>query len=85
MYPIFPLDKLGKIKVFACPATFELGAFKRATSSLTAQSNCISPSISKSAIRRKRSLASVILATHSPFALPIVEYDNNATFGSTPN
>ena len=80
---MFPAFKSGKINTFACPATFELGAFEAATSGTIAASNCNSPSNSKSiSLSLKISIASLTFVTDSPSALPIVEYDKNATFGS---
>ena len=59
------------------------GAFDFAISGIIAASNCISPSIASSgAFSFASSVAILTLSTSSAFALPFVEYESIATFGS---
>lgn len=80
---MLPEFRSGTIKTLAWPATLEFGAFLAAIIGLIAQSNCISPSIVISGwVCLIFSMTWVILSIDSSFALPRVEKESTAIFGS---
>ena len=82
---MFPASKSGNINIFALPCRGLPGAFLSATSGIIAASNWISPSHIKSgAFSFNNFVASITLSVNGEWALPCVEYESIATFGSSP-
>ena len=80
---MFPASKFGNIKTFASPFIGLLGALDSAISGIIAASNCNSPSTNKLGSFSFTFLVALItFSVNSECALPCVEYESIATFGS---
>ena len=85
LYPILPASRSGKISTLALPATLLPGALYAAISGTNAASGCNSPSILRyGALSLAILYALYTLSTSACLALPFVEYESIATYGSPP-